>query len=105
MSILVNGSPTDEFYLTRGVRQGDPLSPFLFLIAAEGLNILVKEASNCGIFKGVKVGRENVVVSHLQYADDTIFFGDWSRSNACNLMGILKCFEGVSGLRVNLNKS
>ncbi|XP_071695539.1 uncharacterized mitochondrial protein AtMg01250-like [Rutidosis leptorrhynchoides] len=85
ISILVNGSPTDEFSLSRGVRQGDPLSPFLFIIAEEGLNILAKAAIEKGLFKGLKVGANNVNVSHLQYADDTIFFGEWSRINALNL--------------------
>ncbi|GJR70222.1 reverse transcriptase domain, reverse transcriptase zinc-binding domain protein [Tanacetum coccineum] len=80
MSILVNGSPTEEFGLKRGVRQGDPLSPFLFIIAAEGLNAIVKEAVSLDIFRGVKVGGNNVTVAHLQYADDTIFF--------CKIYGI-----------------
>lgn len=105
ISVLVNGSPTEEFYLSRVVRQSDPLSPFLFLLAAEGLNVMVKEALSHGIFKGVSVGSDEVCVSHLQYADDTIFFGEWSMRNACNLMGILQCFEAVSGLRIYLNKS
>ncbi|XP_071690820.1 uncharacterized protein [Rutidosis leptorrhynchoides] len=77
--ILINGSPTSEFNLKRGVRQGDPLSPFIFIIAAEGLNILTKLAVERGMYKGVEVGRDKVVISHLQYADDTIFFGEWSR--------------------------
>ncbi|GJV76117.1 reverse transcriptase domain, reverse transcriptase zinc-binding domain protein [Tanacetum coccineum] len=105
MSILVNGSPTNEFCLERGVRQGDPLSHFLFILAAEGLNAIVSEAVEKGVFKGVKIGRNNVVVSHLQYADDTIFFGEWNKENAKVLMCILKCFEEASGLRVNYNKS
>ncbi|XP_071714730.1 uncharacterized protein [Rutidosis leptorrhynchoides] len=105
ISILVNGSPTREFTLGRGVRQGDPLSPFLFILAAEGLNILTKAALDKGLFKGIEVGREKVLVSHLQYANDTIFFGEWSRSNACNLMNLLKCFELTSGLKVNFQKS
>ncbi|XP_071713621.1 uncharacterized protein [Rutidosis leptorrhynchoides] len=105
ISILINGSPTSEFNLKRGVRQGDPLSPFLFIIAAEGLNILTKMAVERGMYKGVEVGKDKVVISHLQYADDTIFFGEWSRRNARNLMYLLECFEWASGLKVNYNKS
>ncbi|GJY76394.1 putative RNA-directed DNA polymerase [Tanacetum coccineum] len=105
MSILVNGSSTEEFTLERGVRQGDPLSLFLFILAAEGLNGLVSEAVANGILKGLVIGSDRVVVSHLQYADDTIFFGEWSRENAKALMCILICFEEVSGLKVNFNKS
>lgn len=105
VSILVNGSPTEEFYMTRGVRQGDSLSHFLFILAAEGLNILVREAVDKGIFTGVKVGVNEVSISHLQYADDTIFFGEWNRSNVGNLTGILNCFDEILGLKVNMNKS
>ncbi|GKC04705.1 reverse transcriptase domain, reverse transcriptase zinc-binding domain protein [Tanacetum coccineum] len=105
MSILVNGSPSDEFGLERGVRQGYPLSTFLFILAAEGLNALVNEAVEKGIFRGVTMGTNNITVSHLQYADDTILFGEWSKENAKSLMCILKCFEEVSGLRVNFKKS
>ncbi|XP_071740803.1 uncharacterized mitochondrial protein AtMg01250-like [Rutidosis leptorrhynchoides] len=98
ISILVNGSPPKEFGLEKGVRQGDPLSPFLFIIEAEGLNILVKSALEKGLFKGIEVGRDKVVVSHLQYADDTMFFGAWSRMNILNLRNLLTCFERASGL-------
>ncbi|GJW39932.1 reverse transcriptase domain, reverse transcriptase zinc-binding domain protein [Tanacetum coccineum] len=105
MSNMVNGSPTEEFCLERGARQGVPLSPFLFILAAKGLNVIVKEVVVKGVFKGVKFGSNNVVVSHIQYADDTIFFGEWNKQNAKVLLYILKCFEEVSGLRVNYNKS
>ncbi|XP_071695366.1 secreted RxLR effector protein 78-like [Rutidosis leptorrhynchoides] len=60
ISILINGSPTKHISLGRGVRQGDPLSPFLFISAVEGLNILTKVAIENGLFKGVEVGDENV---------------------------------------------
>ncbi|GJW26647.1 RNA-directed DNA polymerase, eukaryota, reverse transcriptase zinc-binding domain protein [Tanacetum coccineum] len=55
ISILVNGSSTEEFGIETGVRQGDPLSPNLFILAAEGLNTIVSEAMANGVFRGVKV--------------------------------------------------
>nr|GEW71103.1 reverse transcriptase domain, reverse transcriptase zinc-binding domain protein [Tanacetum cinerariifolium] len=104
ISILVNGSSSEEFRLEKGVRQGDPLSPFLFILAAEGLNAIVNKSVEKGIFRGVTVGENNVTLSHFQYTDDTIFFREWSKENAKSLMCILKWFEEVSGLRVNYNK-
>ncbi|XP_071726751.1 uncharacterized protein [Rutidosis leptorrhynchoides] len=105
ISVLVNGSPTSEFNIERGVRQGDPLSPFLFILAAEGLNVLTKMAVRNNLFIGVEVGNNKIPISHLQYADDTIFFGEWGEGNLRNLMKILKCFELTSGLKVNYHKS
>ncbi|XP_071728879.1 uncharacterized protein [Rutidosis leptorrhynchoides] len=102
VSVLINGSPTEEFSLERGVRQGDPLSPFLFILAAEGLNLLIKEAVTCNLFKGVEIGDNRVPISHLQYADDTIFFGIWDLENIRNLMKLLKCFERTSGLKTEV---
>jgi len=53
VSVLVNGSPTKEFSMERGLRQGDPLSPFLFLIAAEGLNIMMNSLVENNLFVGM----------------------------------------------------
>jgi len=74
VSILVNGSPTEEFKLKRGLRQGDPLAPFLFIIVAEGLSGLMREAKSASMFKGVEVGSQTVQVDLLQFVDDTLFF-------------------------------
>lgn len=105
-SVLVNGSPADEFSLERGLRQGDPLSPFLFLLAAEGLNVLMKALVDTDLFTGYRVGRENsVVVSHLQFADDTLFIGNKSWANMRALRAGLVLFEAMSGLKVNFHKS
>nr|KYP42285.1 Transposon TX1 uncharacterized [Cajanus cajan] len=76
VSTLVNGSPSEEFTLKRGLRQGDPLTPFLFCMAAEGLIGLVRQAENCNLYSGLKVGRNNIGVSITQYADDTVSWGN-----------------------------
>ena len=74
--VLVNGSLTNEFPLDTGLRQGDPLFPFHFLLAAEGLNILMKVMVHFNIFTGYNIGSMNlVVISHLQFGDDTLLSG------------------------------
>ncbi|PNX66623.1 ribonuclease H, partial [Trifolium pratense] len=70
MSILVNGSPTADFNVGRGLRQGDPLSPFLFLIVAEGLAGLMRKAVELGKFKGYSIN-DDIQFQILQFADDT----------------------------------
>lgn len=76
ISILVNGSPTKEFGLYRGLWQGDPLSPFLFLIVAKGLSVMMKQAAETDIFSGYNVGGTRLEITHLQLADDTILVGE-----------------------------
>ncbi|XP_071718424.1 uncharacterized protein [Rutidosis leptorrhynchoides] len=106
-SVLVNGSPTEEFKIGRGLRQGDPLSPFLFIICMEGLHVAMLDAIDQNLFKCISVGNiGNVVnISHCFFADDALFIGEWSDDNIRNLICILKCFFLVSGLQVNIHKS
>ncbi|KAI3517218.1 hypothetical protein L1887_16430 [Cichorium endivia] len=104
-SVIINGPPTAEFSMSKGVRQGDPLSPFLFILAMEGLNVAMKEVCEKGLFTGIKVPHEDVSISHLFYADDALFLGEWSLENIKNLARVLRCFHVVSGLKVNFNKS
>nr|GEW82584.1 putative RNA-directed DNA polymerase, eukaryota, reverse transcriptase zinc-binding domain protein [Tanacetum cinerariifolium] len=104
-SVNVNRSPTKEFKNQKGLRQGDPLSPFLFIIAVEALHIALEEAKFKHIFEGVKVGSIKVDISHLRFADDTLILGKWSIDNAKNLCRILRCFNLASGLKVNFSKS
>ncbi|GJZ22800.1 RNA-directed DNA polymerase, eukaryota, reverse transcriptase zinc-binding domain protein [Tanacetum coccineum] len=103
--VLVNGDPTTEFEVFRGLRQGDPLSPFLFILAMEGLHLLTCKAQETGLFKGASVGHGNMIISHLIYADDVIFIGEWSWQNAHNLLCMLRCFYLISGPKINVNKS
>ncbi|MCI11460.1 RNA-directed DNA polymerase (Reverse transcriptase) [Trifolium medium] len=105
-SVLVNGSPTEEFPFERGLRQGDPLSPFLFLLAAKGLNVLMEAVVVRNLFTGYSIGEQDPVsVSHLQFADDTLLLGVKSWANVSALRAVLVLFEAMSGLKINFNKS
>ncbi|KAL4291067.1 hypothetical protein GQ457_14G002890 [Hibiscus cannabinus] len=75
ISVLVNGSPTAPFAISRGLRQGCPLSPMLFNLVAEALSAILKKATSYGFFfPGFHIGQKAVEVSHLQFADDLIVF-------------------------------
>jgi hypothetical protein len=105
LSVLVNGSPTREVNIHRGLKQGDPLAPFLFLLVAEGFGGAMTKAKDLGLFKGFSISNEGPSISHLQYADDTLCIGEASVSNLWSLKAILRGFERASGLRVNFWKS
>lgn len=86
------------------MRQGDPLSPLLFNLAAAALTLLVNRAENNGPLEGLRVNERNKVAI-LQYADDTIFLLPDNQNYARNLKFILSLFEQLSGLKINFNKS
>ncbi|KAJ0535599.1 putative RNA-directed DNA polymerase [Helianthus annuus] len=103
-SVLVNGSPSGEFAYKRGLRQGDPLSPFLFILAMQVLDVFMKRAVNVGLFHGFHSPNGGPIISHLCYADDVLFIGEWSKHNVVSLKHLLRCLYLVTGLKVNLNK-
>nr|GEX72298.1 putative RNA-directed DNA polymerase, eukaryota, reverse transcriptase zinc-binding domain protein [Tanacetum cinerariifolium]GEY73322.1 putative RNA-directed DNA polymerase, eukaryota, reverse transcriptase zinc-binding domain protein [Tanacetum cinerariifolium] len=104
IAVLINGSPSNEFFMERGLRQGDPLSPFLFLVA-EALQVTILNTCDSRMFKGVCLANTGKNISLLQFADDAPFFGEWSSTNASNPVNIFRCFELGSGLKINLDKS
>ena len=73
-AVLVNGNTKEWVKASKGLRQGDPLSPFLFTIVANMLNRLMLRAEESGLLEGFRVGRSGTIVSHLQFANDTLFF-------------------------------
>ncbi|XP_050211755.1 uncharacterized protein LOC126661917 [Mercurialis annua] len=104
-SVLVNGSPSDQIKLKRGVRQGDPISPYLFLIAVEGLKRILDRSGELGFTNGFRFSAEHDPISLLQFADDTILYIPYDREQLRNLIQILCCFELISGLNINYYKS
>ncbi|XP_058783440.1 uncharacterized protein LOC131658124 [Vicia villosa] len=104
MSVLVNGSPTKEFTVEKGLRQGDLLSPFLFVIVAEGLKGLINKAVENGSYAGFSFNRR-CFIDVLQFADDTLLVGDGSWSHLRAIKTVLRGFELISGLGINLHKS
>ena len=97
-SILVNGSPNGCFSSSRGLRQGDPLSPLLFVFVMEALSKMLSTAVQGGLLDGFKVG--NASFSHLLFADDTLIFCKALPSQLCYLRGVFLLFEAASGLNL-----
>lgn len=105
MSVLVNGSATKEFSPSRGLRQGDPLSPLLFILVVEVLSSMIKKAVHDGTFKGIKLAGKSNVVTHVQFADDTLIFVNDDLDSLKKIKKILVCFQLLSRLKINFFKS
>ena len=107
-SVLVNGSPIGFFGSSRGLRQGDPLSPLVFLLIMEVLSRILKKTEDNGLLHGFQVGPVNSIgvrISHLLFADDTILFCDASKDQLLSIRLALSCFQAFTGLKVNIGKS
>nr|GEU65938.1 RNA-directed DNA polymerase, eukaryota [Tanacetum cinerariifolium] len=94
-SVIVNGSPMEEFQFYKGLKQGDPLSPFLFILVMESLHISFQGVVDVGLFKGIELA-PLLNLSHMFYADDAIFMGQWSESNIDTIVKVLDCFNRAS---------
>lgn len=102
---LLNGSAQGLVRRQRGLRQGDPLSPYIFIMCSEVLSRLCKKAQSEEKLTGIKVGKESPRINHLLFADDTMFFCK-SDSQECNtLLNIIHRYEMASGQKINPQKS
>ena len=104
-SILVNGEPKGMIYPTRGIRQGDPLSPFLFLLCTEGLNGLINKATDKGDIKGYALCRKSPRLTHLLFVDDSLLFCRATIQECQQVLNILETYGRCSGQQINKAKT
>lgn len=96
---------TNQIKLQRVLRQGCPLSPFLFKVIVEILRIFLKKAEVEQLCNGVAMGNSGVKVSHLKYVDNTMICCKLDPNEVQNVKRILRCFQLISGLKINFLKS
>ena len=104
-SVGINGIHGEYFKPTRGLRQGDPLSPYLFLLVSEVLSININCALSSGMLSGIKLSRMCPGLSHLFFADDSLFFTKADVTNCIALRNILTVYCEASGQTINYEKS
>ena len=104
-SFLINGLPREKVVPSRGIRQGDPLSPYIFIMCSEVLSGLCNRAQEDGDLQGLRVARVCPRITHLLFADDTMFFLQASKENCKALNLILSRYEAASGQTINSEKS
>ena len=103
--VKVNGSLTEEIIPERGLRQGDPLLPYFFLLCAKGFSALLKKAENEGEIGGVKICHGAPSISHLLFADDSLILVRANGEDATKLQGILNLYAECLGQVINKDKS
>lgn len=103
-SFLINGAPQGSVIPFRGLHQGDPLSPHIFILCTEVLSALCEKGQADGSLPEIRVSRHSPPINHLLFADDTMFFYQSKASCVSALMNILSTYETVSGQKINPQK-
>ena len=104
-SVLVNSEQVGPIIPGVGLRQGDPLSPYLFIICAEGLSTLIRDAESCGELTCTKICRRAPTISHLLFANDCFLFFKADENHTNVMQNILTTYESASGQAISLPKS
>ena len=104
-SILVNGEPKGDIRPSRGIRQGNPLSPNLFLLCSEGLNRMLQKAAYNDQIRGFSLCKNGPKISHLFFANDSLLFCQATKSDLQAIQAILSLYERASGQRLDREKT
>ena len=103
--VLINGEPHRDITPARGLRQGDPLSPYLFLLCTEGFHGLLKKAETMGEIRGVSICKRGHQLTHLLFADDSLIFCGANDNECQKLLEILATYERALGQQINRSKT
>ena len=104
-SVLINEVPKGKIIPSRGLRQGDPMSPYLFLLCAEGLSVMLKKEEREGYIKGIAANRRAPSISHLLFADDSIVFCRATVDECDKVVKVLEDFAANLGQKLNKDKT
>lgn len=104
-TIMVNDEPAGIITPSRGIRQGDPLSPYLFILCAEGLSVLLNQAESRGDIHGIRVARGSPSISHLLFADDCLLFFKANQREVQAVKDSLDLYCASSSQLINYDKS
>lgn len=105
IAIRSTGETFGSIVPTRGIRQGDPLSPYLFLLCAEGLSVIIQKFEQKGWIHGCKITNGAPTISQMLFADDGYLYCRASIEETIRIVEMLNRFEGASGQRINMEKS
>ncbi|KAM2748866.1 hypothetical protein EV2_027836 [Malus domestica] len=104
-AILLNGHPGQKFVPSRGLRQGDPLSPYLFLLVSEVLSFLIQKGYERQHINGIQMSSSGPTISYILFADDTLIFLKAEEDNCRQLITLIDAYCLASGQQVNKEKS
>ena len=104
-SIIFNESALEPFFPSRGIRQGDPLSPYLFIICMDFLSQLIEEKCSSNQWTPIKSSKNGLAFSHLMFADDLVLFAKANDTNCHTIRSVLNTFCSISGQLVSEAKS
>ena len=102
--VLVNGIPSKFFLASRGIKQGCPLSPLLFILIIESLSMLIHDAQQRGVITGVKI-TSSLFLTHLLFVDDVLLFGEATVDEWQQYKQLLDLFYSATGMQINEKKS
>lgn len=104
-AVLINGGPMGNITPNRGIRQGDPLSPFIFIICAEVLSRILMREEETGGIQGAKIAKNCTPITHMMFADDVVLFGPATKREAEGFKECLDLYCNWSGQEISLEKS